>query len=459
MTSRTILTRKHLPVSARCLGLALALSLSWLCAAVQADDLAGLYKLAQQRDPVVQEAEFTNLATRETLRQAYAELLPTLNLTAGYDLTKQEILQSDNPLFREGSSDFGSYNFTLSLNQPIFHYDAIVRVRQARDVVARAALEYYATEQELVLRVAELYLGVLSARDDLGFARAEQSALRLHYRLAQGQQAKGLIPVTDLYDARARLAAAEGRQILAKNTLDDALEALREVSGEWEGNLAGIKKDLPLIAPDPATAEEWTRVGLEQNLALQVQAFAVAVAAGEVERLKAGHLPKLDLVARLNRQHTGGDLFGDGRDTEIMNVGLELNMPLYQGGALRSQVKAASYFYQRTRKEEERLARSVERQTRSAYLGVISAIGRVRAQQQAVSALELALDGRQKGFRSGLFSSLDVLDGVRDLFFSRRDYSRARYDYILNSLRLKQMVGTLSEKDIAAVNQWMASDG
>jgi len=421
----------------------------------QAYDLMDLYKLARQRDPVIQAAQLTNLATRETLKQAYAGFLPTLNFDAGYEYTWQNILDSDNFLFEEGKSDFGGHNFTLTLSQPLFHYATIVRVRQAKDVIARAAFEYFTAEQELVLRVAKLYLEALSTQDDLGFARAEQAALQLHYDLAQGQQAKGLVPVTDLYDARARLTAAEERQIFAKNALDDALEALREVSGEWADSLAGTKKELPLIAPDPAVVEEWTQVGLKQNLGLQVQGLAVKVAAQEVERLKAGHFPTLDLVARGNRQQTGGDLFGDGRESEIMNVRVELKLPLFQGGLLRSKVKEATYLYQRTRKEEEQLVRSVERSIRSAYWGVISAIGRVEALQQSVAALELALEGRQTGFRSGRFSSLDVLDGVRDLFFSRRDYARARYDYILNSLRLKQMVGTLSEKDIDAVNQWL----
>lgn len=421
----------------------------------QANDLLYLYKLARQRDPVIQAAQLTNLATRERLRQAYAGFLPTLNFDVGYEYTWQNILDSDNLLFQEGKSDFGGHNFTLTLSQPLFHYAAIVQVRQAKDVVTRAAFEYLTAEQELVLRVAKLYLEALSTQDDLGFARAEQAALQLHYELAQRQQAKGLVPVTDLYDARARLTAAEERQISAKNALDDALEGLREVSGEWVDSLAGTKKELPLVAPDPAAAEEWTQAGLKQNLGLQVQGLAVKVAAQEVERLKAGHFPTLDLVARGNRQRTGGDLFGEGRETEIMNVRVELKLPLFQGGLLRSKVKEATYLYQRTRKEEEQLVRSVERLTRSAYWGVISAIGRVEALQQSVAALELALEGRQTGFRSGRFSSLDVLDGVRDLFFSRRDYARARYDYILNSLRLKQMVGTLSEKDIDAVNQWL----
>ena len=421
----------------------------------QADDLIDLYKLAQQRDPVIQEALLTDLATRETLKQAYSGLLPTLMFDAGLDLTQQNILNSDNPLFQEGTSDFASHNFTLTLSQPLFNYADILRVRQARDVVARAALEYYTAEQELLLRVAELYLAALSAQDDLGFARAEQAALQLHFELAQRQQAKGLVPITDVYDARARLAAAEGRQIIAKNAQDDALEALREVSGEWEGSLAGTREELPLVAPEPAAVEEWTQAGLEQNLSLQIQGLAVEVAGREVARRKAGHLPTLDLVAQRDRRRTGGDLFGDGRDTEITSVRVELKLPLYQGGLVRSQIVEATYLYQRSRVERERLARSIERLTRAAYWGVISAIGRVEALQQSVAALELALQGRQKGFRSGLFPSLDVLDGVRDLFFSRRDYAQARYDYILNSLRLKQSVGTLSEKDLAAVNQWL----
>ncbi|MBT7596730.1 MAG: TolC family outer membrane protein [Gemmatimonadetes bacterium] len=426
------------------------------CSSARAEDLLDIYELARQHDPLIQAAQFANLATRESLRQAYSGLLPTLSAGAEYDLTRQEILDSDNPLFQEGTSDFGGYDLSLTLNQPLFRYAAIVSVRQAKDVVARSGLEYFVAEQELVLRVAELYLQALSAQDDLGFARAEQAALQLHYERAQGQQARGLIPVTDLYDAQARLAAAQEREFSAKDAQDDAFEALREVSGDRVANPAGIKEELPLGPPDPATVEQWIEAGLKQNLALQVQALTVGVASREVDRRQAGHLPTLDLVARGNRQRTGGDLFGKGRDTEILNVGVELRLPLYQGGLVNSQVKEATYLYQRARKEHERLVRSVERTTRSAYWGVISAIGRVEALQQSVAALELALDGRQKGFRSGLFPSLDVLDGVRDLFRSRRDYARARYDYILNSLRLKQMVGTLSEKDIVAVNQWLA---
>lgn len=433
----------------------LVVLLPWPGARVWADDLADLYQLALRRDPAIQEAALTNRAIQEGLRQAWAGLLPTVRFNSSVEHTRQDILSSDHPLIQEGKSSFESYDFNLTFSQPLWRYDAIVRVQQARDASARGRLEYYTAEQDLLLRVSQPYLEALSARDALGFARAEQGALQLQFERAQGRYAKGLAPVTDLYDARARLAAAEGRVILAKNDLDDAQQALRAVTGDWEGELAGIRGDLPLRQPDPADVDAWIEAGLAQNLSLQAQELAVAVAEQEVERLRAGNYPTVDLVARGSRDHTGGDLYGDGRDTKVYDVRVELNLPLYQGGLLRSQVRSASYVSERTRKERERLEREVERQTRSAYGGVISAIGRVRAQEQAVAALELALQGRQTGFRSGLFPSIDVLDGVRDLYMSRRDYARARYDYILNSLRLKQVVGTLSPDDIGAVNQWL----
>lgn len=430
--------------------------LAWPAAQVWADDLADLYRLALQRDPTLEAAAMANQATQEGLRQAWAGLLPTVRFSSGVEHARQDVLTSDNFLIQEGTSSFENWDLNLALSQAVFRYDAIVRVQQARDASARGRLEYYTAEQELMLRVSQLYLEALSARDALGFARAEQAALQLQFERTQGQHAKGLAPVTDLYDARARLAAAEGRVILAQNDLDDALQALRAVTGDWEGELAGIRGDLPLRPPDPDDVDVWIEAGLAQNLSLQAAAMAVAVAEQEVARLQAGHYPTVDLVARGIRDHTGGDLFGDGRDTEIYNVRVELNLPLYQGGLLRSQVRSASYTRERIRKERERLEREVETQTRSAYGGVLSAIGRVRAQAQAVAALELALQGRQTGFRSGLFPSIDVLDGVRDLYMSRRDYARARYDYILNSLRLKQVVGTLSPDDLGAVNQWLS---
>lgn len=424
-------------------------------APVEGADLLELYGLAQRRDPAVQAARAAQLSIRESLPQAYAGLLPSVTLGAGYDLTRQEIINSKNPMYEEGVSEFDGYNLTLTLTQPLFRYASMVQIRQARAAVQRAEFEFAVAEQELVRRVAELYVVALAAQDEVRFSRAERDALELHHQLARVQQEKGLVPITDLYDAEARLSLAEAREIAAKNALDDALEGLREVSGEWVTDLARLEQEFPLIPPDPEDEQEWVSAALAQNLTLQARNQAVAVAAREVERRRAGQLPTVDLVARGNRQDTGGTLYGKGYDSETMSLRVELNIPVYQGGYRRSQVKEARMLYEQSASEQEKQVRAVERQTRSAYWGVVSEIGRVAALQKSVAAAELAVEARQKGFRSGLLPSLDVLDGIRDLYMVRRDYAQARYQYILNSLRLKETVGALNRSDIAAVNEWL----
>ena len=422
---------------------------------VRADDLLDLYLLALQRDPALQAVRYAHRSSHETVTQAYARLLPAVSFSAGYDLTRQHILGSDTPMYQEGKSRFGGYNLTLTLTQPLFRYAAMAQVRQAHAVVEQAEYELVRAEQELVRRVAELYLAALAAEEEVRFSQAEHAALQLHYELARVQQRRGLAAMTDLFDARARLDAAEARQIVVKHARDDALQGLSEVCGVRVERVAEIRQEFPLIRPDPADEEEWVEAALVQNLALQVQRRAVELAAREVMRLRAGHLPTLDLVLRGNRQRSGGTLFGEGYETEVLNARVELNVPLFQGGYVRSQVQEASLLHQRSLAEKERVRRAVERATRAAYWGVVGAIGRVEALRQSVASAQVALDARQKGFDSGMAASPDVLDGIRDVFMARRDFAQARYDYIVNSLRLKETVGTLSGADIAAVNQWL----
>jgi outer membrane protein len=435
-------------------------ALIWLiclsAATVHAENLIDLYQLAAQRDPVVNTARFGHLAVHESLAQAHAGLRPTVSFGAGYDLTRQNILKSRNPLYAEGITKFDGYNVTLNLSQPLFRYPSIVQLRQARAGEVRSALELAQAEQELVGRVAGLYLAALASQDDVQFSRAEQAALEAHCELARMQRERGVVPVTDLYEAQARLADGSARQLSVQNALDDALEALRETCGRRPVSLAGLGPTLPLVPPDPADEQAWVQAALEQNLALRIQRQAMAVAGYEVDRLWAGHLPTADLTATGGRQQTGGSLLGEGTDAETASVRVELNVPLYHGGLLRSQVREARQRQRQSGAEEQRLLRAAERMTRSSYRGVLSAMGQVEALRQAVASTELALEAGQKGFSSGLVPSPDVLDNIRDLFQARRDFARARYSYIINSLRLRETVGTLKADDIATVNQWLA---
>lgn len=435
----------------RCL---LLCSLLALTQPLGAEDLAGIYDLARQNDAELQGSQFERLALRETLRQSRAGLLPTLRFDAEYGRVGQDIIKSRNQLYTVGKSDYASQNFTLVLNQPLFHYSAIAGVRQARAELGHSDLKVQVTEQSLILRVAGLYFEALAAQDDLDFARAEQVALKAHYDLAYVKHSGGMASVADLYDAGARLAEAEARAIEAESALDDALEALREVCGEWSGDLARLTDGLPMVGLDPPEVDRWIQAALERNLEIRLQQRAIDAARTEIEQQKSNYYPTAELVARESRQYTGKTLFGGGYDLETRDVFLRLSAPLYQGGLVRARVNEATHRYHRARQQEEQQTRTVTRKTRAACFGVTSAINRSTALQQSLASQELALAARQQGFTSGMNSSPEVTDAVRDLFRVKRDYARARYDYVLNSLRLQQAVGTLSEADLVALVQW-----
>jgi outer membrane protein len=419
-----------------------------------AQDLVDLYRLARKNDPQLQRARYEHAASRETLSQAYSNLLPTLAAQGEYIENAQDIVSSDNAVFEVGKTDYTTKTYTLTLTQPIFHYASIVRVGQANAEIERADAEFEISKQDLMLRVSQLYLEVLSAQDRLAFAQAEQAAVELHFELAKGRHSMGLTPITDLHDAKARLSSVMARRIAAENDLDDSFQALREVCGDLGGKLAGLTGEMPLVGPDPGDVGPWIKGALEQNLGIKVQRQAVEVAKEEIKRQRSGHYPTLDLVGRYNDRDTNGTLFGGGSDVKTTEVLLEANLPIFQGGYVCSRTREASHLYQAVLQDLERQIRAVKRETRAAYLGVKSAISRVEALEQSVVSQRLALEAKQYGFNSGLYTSLAVLDAERDLYLAKQDYAQARYDYILNSMRLKQAVSTLEEEDLVLVNQW-----
>lgn len=259
----------------------------------------------------------------------------------------------------------------------------------------------------------------------------------------------------DLYEAQARLAAVEARAIEAEDKWDDALQALRGLNAEIPAGLSDLKADLPAVPPVPDDIDLWETSAMEGNFALQTQKQVVEIARQEIQRFRATRLPELDLLARGNWEQNGGTLFGGGSDIETANFLVRLNFPLYQGGLALSRTREAAFRYRATLEEFERQRREVIRAVRSAFYGVKRAISRSKALRQAVDSQTLALNARQEGYRSGRFSIVEVLDAERDLFEARRDHARARYDYILESLRLKFVIGTLSETDLITINTWL----
>jgi len=247
--------------------------------------------------------------------------------------------------------------------------------------------------------------------------------------------------------------------IEANYALDDAYQALREAVGDAITDVIPLRGEIPLVRPEPANSADWVEAALDQNLLLMARKEAVAVAQYEVDRIKAGHYPTVELVASHGNVDADGAITGGATDTDTTVVGVQLVIPIYSGGIVNSRTREATMLFQRARQEQIQQHRQVMRETRAAYQGVISAISRVDALQASVRSQESALEGRRQGYRSGVNTLLEVLDTERELFATRRDYLRARYEYLLNLLQLKRQAGSLGEEDLEYLNGLLGPGG
>lgn len=421
-----------------------------------AENLIDIFNLARQSDPKFRAAESLYLAGKEKLPQARGALMPTINARAARDRNEAETgTDAFIPGRPSGRFEYSSSDYTLSLSQPVYNGVIFSGLKQAKAEVRRAEAEYNAAGQDLILRVAEAYFGVLSAQDSLELAQAEQTAIRRQLETADARLKVGLATITDVHDARARFEIAAAEAIAAENKLRDQHEALREVTGRAIDTLAPVGPAMPLLTPEPADAQQWVDKSVAQNYSLLARREAAESLREETKRLRAGHYPTLDLVGRRNRNDADGGVTGTGLRSDNTVVGLELNVPIFQGGLVSSRTQEAAHRFDAAQQDFEAARRATERAARAAYLGVESGAARVTALTQAVVASESALNAKTESFGAGIGTNLDVLDASRDLFRAKRDLAQARYDYLLNLLRLKQAAGTLSETDLAQINGWL----
>ena len=428
------------PALDRARALATGVFLMAMAPVTPAENLLEVFEAALASDPEFLAAGADNRAAREIRPQALAGLLPGVRLSL--DTRWNE---------RQRRPDFRSDNLTLDVEQPLYRRDRRIAVEQADSTIAGADALYAAARQDLMVRVAERYFGVLEAEDELSFAQATLEAFE--QQLAQSRQRfeVGLIAITDVEEAEAGFDLSRAQRIAAENALDIAREALRETTGAYQERLAPLG-DMQLVMPHPADIDRWTETALERNLRLLAARHDTETARREIERIQAGHSPTLDAVGSLGLNDSESGISGE---TRRANVGLRLNVPLYSGGSVVSRTRESRHRYQRALDVLERERRSAQRETRDAYLGVDSGISRVQALEQAVRSSETAAEAVEAGFQVGTRTSVDVLDAQRDLFRARRDLSEARYGYVLDVLRLKRAAGTLSEEDLRLISIWL----
>ncbi len=419
-------------------------------------DVLAVYRQAEEGDAEFRAAAAQRDAVVEARRQALARLLPNVVLSADASRIRGELLSTDNVFtssFRRiNPAYYNNSGFTLSLKQPLFRRDYWLQLEQADLRIAEAEAEYAAAAESLIARVVERYLDVLAGRDGLRFARAEEAAIGRQLEQMRQRFEVGLVAITDVNEAQAAFDLARARTIVARNRLISAKEGLRELTGRAPEGIAGLSEAMALVAPEPDDVEAWGERALDRNLQVRAAELRLRIAEEEVRVRRSGHLPTLELAASHRYQNTGDPNFGS--ETQDTTLSLQLSLPIYQGGGTSAAVREAVRLAEQARHQLEGQRRKVLRQARDAFLGVLATIEQVEALRQARVSAQSALDATQAGFEVGTRTTVDVLSARQDLFRAERDYARARYDYLLNSLRLKEAVGSLGIADLEAVNGW-----
>ncbi len=432
----------------------LSLSLCLLAtSSLHAENLVDIYKLALENDPTFLAAKQQFLATEEIRNQRRALFLPALNLTANYSDLRQQYTFTGTPR----DDRYISKNYGLNLKQVIYRKDYFIQYRQANYQVAEASANFNNAAQELIVRVAQRYFALLGAIDSLDFAQSEKKAIAEQLKQTKQRFKVGLTAITGVYEAQSRYDQSVAQTIAAKNLLAISRENLHEVIGQYPGNIARLSAKTPLLRPEPEDINQWAKTASQQSLSLIAAEKAMEIAREEINRQRAAHYPTLDLVASRTESITEGGAFVafTGKRQTDTRIGLELNVPIYQGGLVNSKTRQAAYQYNRAKELYERQRRSTENKTRSAYLNVEANISQVLAYKQALKSSRTALQATETGYQVGTRTTVDVLNSRREVFRAERDYAKSRYAYILETLTLRQAAGTLSDVALKTINRWL----
>ncbi len=426
--------------------LALALALA-LAGPASAADLLNIYRDAQVSDPVYQAARAQFQATSERLPQARAGYLPTVTGSASIFRNHSE---------RDGAADrdYSTNTFAVTLGQPVFRMQNLIAIDQARNVVLQAEAVLASAQQDLALRVAQAYFDVLLARDNVALSETQKTAIDQQLAQAKRNFEVGTATIVDTLEAQARYDQAVAKEIADRNDLEVKRRALTVLLGKLPEGLAPLREPLTLAEPRPANIEEWVKTAVESNFQVAVARASYEIAQQEVARQQAARLPTVDLSGSVSRTDNPISAIAPvspvSRDAA---VGLTLSVPLFTGGLIQSRVREALALRERAQQDYENAQRSVAQAVRASFLNVTSGIAQVRALEQALVSTQSQLDSTVLGRDVGVRTSVDVLNAQQQVFQTRRDLQSARYNYLLNTLRLKSAAGQLGENDIAEVNR------
>ena len=415
-----------------------------------AQDLLETYQLALQNDPDYKVSDINKLSTAEIKSQSIAQMLP--NVSANASTLANRINNQKASYLGSGMQDYWDHSFSINLKQPIFNLGHWIQLDQSDNKIAQAEADFQAKQQALIRKTSEAYFNILAAQDNLEFTIAERKAIEKELEQAKQRFEVGMIAITDVYEAQAGYDSALASEIEALNKVDNSKEALREILGNNLAELNKLQKNIPLNKPVPENLDEWTDSAQGNNFSVISQLNQAEFIRKTISLQQSKHLPTVDLIAKYYIQDNGNK-FGFRGDNE--NIGLQLNLPLFESGATASRVRQAEYDYEAAKQELIKVKRSITRNVKDAFRGVVSNVSRIKALDATAQSAEKAVEAAEAGFEVGTRTMVDVLTEQRSLFKARSDYARSRYDYLINGIKLKEAAGSLSEADLQQINQYL----
>ncbi|TPW13804.1 MAG: outer membrane channel protein [Halothiobacillaceae bacterium] len=422
---------------------AVALTLLSLATPLSADTLIDVYRVAALHDTETSSADAARLAARERTQQSRAVLRPQADFNSNLTHTWQTINSNSK------SSD--SWGYGVKLSQAIYAKAATEQLTHAELLAEAADITYASVKQNLMVRAAERYFNVLAAYDNLEFATAEKEANARQLEQTKQRFEVGLIAITDVHEAQAAYDLSLATHIAANNVLTNAQEALRELTGEFHKDLKRLTKEIPLLYPEPQNSQQWVDSALNANLTILSAVRAEQAARERIKVNQAESQPSVDLVGQHNYTDNATTATG-GFDITNSSIMVQLTLPLYRGGGTTARIRESERLYNQQRAELEKVRRNIQRQTREAYASVEANISQVAALKQGIISTQSALDASEAGLEVGTRTTVDVLNTRRELFRAERDHARARYDYFLSTLRLKEAAGQLTSGDLESIN-------
>ena len=426
-------------------------------------DLLTVYEEAVLNDAQLSSARIQNQSMKELIDQGLSLFLPNINIDASYGQNdnKRKILTSgiNNDLLSGTSANYESYDYGVTITQPIFNYASYAKYKQNLIQSSLSDKQLIKAQQNLIFRVSNVYFETLMAMDEIKLLQAQYSAIKAQLAEAEARFELGLISITDVNEAKTKEALLKIDKIDAIQKLKIKKRQIESITGILPGRLKPLNSVMTFTKLENQ-AEEWVSMALENSLEIQIKKDEVQIADREIDIRSGDRYPTIDAMARRSRDwDKGGYPYGSVANKGVRSfsdtIGLEVNIPIYSGGYASSRVREGRLLKLKIKEDGEYLRRQIELEVRENYLNLQSNFAEINAYQQALLSAEITLDSTNLGFQVGLRNSVDVLRAQQVFFDAEKEMLKARYNYLINQVKLKQSVGMLSKTDIVNINKYL----